>query len=112
MLAAYLHGWRSKVERIGTINFPTRFRSDQGYGRPILEVAIADDGELAEIVVRRSSGNAALDQAAVAILRMAAPFEPLPSSIKSRYDVLRFAYEWDFNGGTAEAAAPTESASP
>lgn len=112
ILAAYLDGWRKKVERIGTVNFPARFRGDQGYGRPTLEVAIAADGELADIVVRRSSGNAALDQAAVSILRMAAPFEALPDSIKSRYDVLRFAYEWEFTGGTAEAAPPTGSATP
>lgn len=112
MLASYLDGWRKRVERIGTVNFPARFRADQGYGRPTLEVAIAADGELAEIVVRRSSGNAALDQAAISILRMAAPFEPLPDSIKSRYDVLRFAYEWEFTGGTAAAAPATGSAAP
>jgi protein TonB len=101
VLAEYLDGWRRRVERIGTLNFPERFRVDGSAGRPTLEVAIDASGRLADIVVRRSSGDAALDQAALDILRMAAPFDPLPDSIRAKYDVLRFAYEWEF---TADAA--------
>ncbi|MBN1237281.1 MAG: TonB family protein [Gammaproteobacteria bacterium] len=106
VLAAYLDEWRRRVERIGTVNFPERFRGDHGFGRPTLEVAIGAAGELEEIVVRRSSGNSALDQAAVGILRLAAPFDPLPDAIRAEYDVLRFAYEWQFlDGAEASAAA-------
>jgi protein TonB len=68
-------------------------------------VAIGPDGNLEDIVVRRSSGDTTLDQAALQILRMAAPFEPLPPSILAEYTVLRFAYEWDFNAGTAAVPA-------
>jgi periplasmic protein TonB len=107
-LAAYLDGWRRRVERIGTVNFPARFRGDHGFGRPTLEVAIAADGDLADIVVRRSSGNSALDQAAVSILRLAAPFDPLPDSIRADYEVLRFAYEWEFSDG-ADDGSPAPS---
>lgn len=106
-LAAYLDGWRRRVERIGTVNFPERFRGEHGFGRPTLEVAIAADGQLADIVVRRSSGNSALDQAAVGILRLAAPFDPLPDAVRAEYDVLRFAYEWDFSDGGTPAEAPS-----
>ena len=67
-----------------------------GVGRPTLEVVIGRDGELQDIVVRKSSGDKALDQAALKILRLAAPFDPLPPNIRKDYDVLRFAYEWDF----------------
>jgi periplasmic protein TonB len=98
-LAAYLDAWRQRVERIGTLNFPTEARSHGFSNNPTLEVTIAPDGRLAAIVVRRSSGNSALDQAALTILRSAAPFEPLPASIRAEYDVLRFAYEWDFGDG-------------
>jgi protein TonB len=72
-------------------------------GRPTLEVVIAADGRLDDIVVRRSSGDTALDQAALKILRLAAPFPPLPPSIREHYDVLRFAYEWDFAAGGESA---------
>jgi protein TonB len=70
-------------------------------GRPTLEVIIGADGRLDDIVVRRSSGDKALDQAALRILRLAAPFAPLPDVIRADYDVLRFAYEWDFKPGSA-----------
>lgn len=96
-LAEYLDGWRRRVERIGTANYPTELLGNIGAGRPTLEVVIAADGRLDDIVVRRSSGDNALDQAALKILRLAAPFAPLPEEIRADYDVLRFAYEWDFS---------------
>jgi protein TonB len=95
-LAEYLDGWRHRVERIGTANYPVELLGDPNAGRPTLEVVIDKSGRLDDIVVRRSSGDKALDQAALKILRLAAPFEPLPESITKDYDVLRFAYEWDF----------------
>ena len=98
-LAEYLDGWRRRVERIGTANYPTELLGNIHAGRPTLEVVIAADGRLDDIVVRRSSGDKALDQAALKILRLAAPFPPLPPNIRADYDVLRFAYEWDFAQG-------------
>jgi protein TonB len=96
-LAEYLDGWRRRVERIGTANYPTELLGDLDVGRPTLEVVVAADGRLDDIVVLRSSGNKALDQAALKILRLAAPFDPLPANLRDEYDVLRFAYEWDFS---------------
>jgi protein TonB len=97
MLAAYLNAWRSRVERVGTLNFPKEFLAHNSAARrPRLEVAIGPDGRLRDIIVQDSSGDRAVDQAAVNILRMAAPFDPLPPAIREEYEVLRFAYEWDF----------------
>ena len=99
-IAAYLVGWRQRVERIGTANFPQNYLNRNPDSlRPVLEVTIGADGQLEEIVVRQSSGDAGLDQAALTILRMAAPFEPLPPGILAEHDQLRFAYEWDFSAG-------------
>jgi len=104
-LAAYLVGWRQRVEQIGTANFPQRLLgASRAHGRPTLEVAIGPNGHLEDIVVRRSSGDNTLDQAALKILRMAAPFEPLPTSITADRAVLRFAYEWDFDSGRSRGA--------
>lgn len=98
-LAVYLDAWRRRVERIGTANFPAQARDAPS--NPTLEVTIGTEGQLEEIIVRRSSGNSALDQAALTILRLAAPFDPLPEPVRAEYDVLRFAYEWDFRGAEA-----------
>ena len=98
-IAPYLDRWKRKVERIGTLNFPDQARRQRLSGSPTLEVAIRADGTLEAIVVRNSSGEKLLDQAALGILRLAAPFEPFPAEIRQEYDVLRFVYEWQFIGG-------------
>ena len=66
----------------------------------MLEVAIGGDGSLGEVIVVRSSGRKEIDQAALSILRLASPFDPFPADMRKKYDVLRFAYEWQFLGGT------------
>ena len=97
VLAGYLSDWRSRVEQIGTANFPRRFLSgNRATRRPTLEVAIGPDGSLLDIVVKQSSGDRAVDQAAVNILRLAAPFDALPPAVEREYGEIRFAYEWDF----------------
>jgi protein TonB len=99
VVAAYLVGWRQRVERIGTANFPERLLTGDHKNGPTLEVAIGPQGNLVEIVVRKSSGDRTIDQAALRILRLAAPFEPLPPSITAEFETLRFAYEWKFDAG-------------
>lgn len=97
VLAIYLSDWRSRVERIGTANFPRQFLTgNKATRRPTLEVVIGPDGSLLDIVVKQSSGDRAVDQAAVNILRMAAPFDALPAVVEREYGEIRFAYEWDF----------------
>ncbi len=95
-IASYLNSWKNKVERVGTLNFPNAAALATIRSYPVLEVAIRADGELKEVVVVTSSGYSNLDQAAMEILRIAAPFEPFPGVLREKYDVLRFAYEWRF----------------
>ncbi len=106
-IAAYLSNWKRKVERVGTLNFPRQAQMRPGDAAPTLEVAIDADGRLSEAVILQSSGQAALDDAAMEILRIAAPFEPFPEFLRSEYDVLRFAYEWRFgpDGGIGRMTA-------
>jgi protein TonB len=96
--AGYLAAWKQRVEQLGTLNFPDAARRAGLAGNPVLEVAIGADGGLREIIVVRSSQQKLLDQAALRILRLAAPFEPFPDDIRRDYDVLRFVYEWRFIG--------------
>jgi protein TonB len=97
-LAPYLNAWRSKIERLGTLNFPQNVRNAQA-GNPVLEVALRADGTLGEALIKRSSGSKEIDQAALSILRLASPFDPFPSELR-QYQELRFAYEWQFLGST------------
>ena len=99
ILAPYLDHWRRRVEQIGTLNYPTAARSAGLDANPVLEVVIGSDGRLERAVIRHSSGDAALDQAALAILKLASPFDPFPPELARDYRMLRFAYQWDFVGG-------------
>jgi protein TonB len=101
-LAPYLDSWRRKVERVGTLNFPAAARTALGTASPVLEVGINANGTLDRALIRRSSGNPELDQAALAILKLASPFDPFPPELAAEHSVLRFAYEWQFTGGRAQ----------
>jgi len=98
-IAAYLSKWKNRIERVGTLNYPNAAGSAGSASFPTLEVAINADGDLQEVVVRNSSGDQSLDQAAIKIVTMAAPFDPFPDFLRTEYDVLRFAYEWRFTEG-------------
>ncbi len=95
-LAPYLDGWKRKIERVGTLNYPLEARRRFNQRNPVVEVVIGANGVLKAAVIQQSSGDAAVDQAALTILRRAAPFDPFPANLKRDYDQLRFAYEWQF----------------
>lgn len=97
-LAPYLDGWKRKIERLGTLNYPRDSRRRRMSGNPVLAVTIRADGTLRDISVQRSSGSREVDQAALNILKLASPFDPFPSPLRQKYDQLRFAYEWQFLG--------------
>ena len=99
-IAAYLDGWKRRVERVGTINFPFHALDQPGIRNPILEVSIAANGKLTEVIIVRGSGSQELDMATVNILKMAAPFDTFPEYLRSDYDELRFSYEWQFTGSS------------
>jgi periplasmic protein TonB len=98
-LAPYLNEWRQRVERIGTINYPSVAQRRGMSGNAIIEVALQRDGKLKSARVQRSSGHPEIDAAALSILRLASPFDPFPPELAREYQSLRFAYEWRFEGG-------------
>jgi protein TonB len=104
-LAPYLDAWRRKVERVGTINYPTVARKLGLKAHPVVEVGIAANGTLDKAVIRQSSGYPDLDNAALEILKLASPFDPFPPELAHEYRVLRFAYEWQFVGGRLQGGA-------
>lgn len=102
VFAEYLAAWKARMERLGTVNFPAMAGASRT-GNPVLEVAVKANGWLDEVRVTRSSGDPALDQAAVDLVRLASPYDPFPAAVRAQYDVLRFAYEWRFIDGRAGA---------
>jgi len=98
-LAAYLEAWRQKVERIGTLNYPEAARGKL-YGSVLVSVELnVVDGSIVSSEISRSSGHKVLDQAALRILNMAAPFGPIPREAMGPNTILSFARVWSFTKG-------------
>ncbi len=97
--ASYLAAWASKVERIGNLNYPQAAKEQQLHGNLILHVAVRKDGTVEAIRVVRSSGYDVLDQAAVNIVKLGAPYSPFPPDIAAETDVLDIIRTWQFLRG-------------
>lgn len=94
--AAYLESWRRKVEEIGNLHYPEQAKRHGVYGNVKLKVAIDKEGQLVDVRILESSGKEVLDQAALQIIRLSAPFEPMPESIRETTDVLEIVRNWKF----------------
>lgn len=97
--AAYQDAWRQKVERIGNLNYPDEARRQGMSGALLLRVSIRADGSLADVQILRSSGYRALDEGAVRIVQLAAPYSPFSAEMRQEIDVLHITRVWQFTGG-------------
>ncbi|MBK6982609.1 MAG: energy transducer TonB [Betaproteobacteria bacterium] len=94
--AVYVDNWRLKIERIGNLNYPDEARRRKLYGSLQLTVGLKTDGEVESVEINRSSGHKVLDQAAIRIVRLAAPFDRFPDAIRSDTDILYITRTWTF----------------
>ncbi len=97
--AAYMKSWADKVERIGNMNYPQEAKKRDINGSLMLSVDIEMDGSVGPdgIVISRSSGYDVLDQAAVRIVRLGAPYAPIPDGVLPEgYDALTIIRTWRF----------------
>lgn len=86
--AEYILKWSKKLERIGNINFPQRALELSLSGTLILNTTLDRAGRVVEIEISSSSGSKILDNAALKIVKLASPYQPLPKEIRKKYDRL------------------------
>jgi protein TonB len=96
LYANYLDAWRRKVEKIGNLNYPDEAKRRSLFGNLMLHVAVRADGSVEQIRLVHSSGHKLLDDAAIRIVRLAAPFAPFPAEIRNEVDVLDITRTWVF----------------
>jgi periplasmic protein TonB len=84
--AVYYSALQKKIENLGTLNFPEH-KGKKLYGELVVSIPIFHDGAIYAKEggprVERSSGNKALDQAALRIVQRSAPFGPFPANMRS-----------------------------
>lgn len=95
--AQYEKDWEGKVERTGNLNYPEVATQKNFSATLIMDVGIKADGDIYSIRINQSSGNQALDEAAKRIVRMSAPFAPLPTELLKELDVLIITRVWKFS---------------
>ena len=97
--ASYLDSWRRRVEAVGNINYPVQARQQQVYGNVRMLIALNASGQISETRIIQSSGESLLDQAAVDIVNLAAPFDPFPEELKAEADILEIVRTFRFHEG-------------
>lgn len=95
--ALYLDGWRRKIEAVGNFNYPQQASAEGIYGQLRLMVAIFPDGRVSEVRILSSSGHTVLDDAAIRIVQLAAPFDPFPADMREEVDILEIVRTWQFH---------------
>ncbi len=109
--AAYYKALQDRIERMGTVNFPQK-DGKKLYGQMVIYIPIYQDGTIymrdGGPRVERSSGNPALDTAALNIVRRSAPFGRFPDNMRStgRDDVWEIITRFNF---TRDDALETET---
>ena len=97
--ASYEEAWRAKVERVGRMNFPDEARRKKLSGSLIMSVTINQDGSIKSIKLRQSSGHKVLDDGAIRIVRLAAPFARFSKDIRKDADEIVITRTWVFEAG-------------
>ena len=109
--AMYYKALQDRVEKTGTLDFPQK-DGRKLYGELVIYIPVYQDGTIYERDggprVERSSGNPALDQASLRIVRRAAPFGKFPPNMRStdKDDVWEIITRFKF---TREDALQTET---
>ncbi|MEX0942987.1 MAG: energy transducer TonB [Pseudomonadales bacterium] len=94
--AYYLNSWRRKIEKVGNLNYPAEAKRQRIFGSLRVLVAILPDGSLKDVQLLESSGHQILDNAAISIVKLSAPFAPFPDELRETTDVLEIIRTWQF----------------
>ena len=94
--AAYLLDWQQRLETVGNHYYPQASVRYGIYGSLRMLVVIQQDGSLEDIQILSSSGYAVLDEAAITIVRRAAPYSPFPPELRAIADKLEIVRTWHF----------------
>ncbi len=83
--ADYLAAWTRQAEQFANLNFPETIRHRNLAGQVVLAATMGTDGEVLAAEIVRSSGSSLLDETVLWLVRLAAPYPPLPMPLRDKY---------------------------
>ncbi len=89
----YIASVLRKLQEVGNLNYPGQLT-----GVSVVHLRIDAHGRLVGLNILKSQGNPALDRAAEGIVRMSAPFAPLPSRLRRKTPGIELTLYMDFYG--------------
>lgn len=95
----YFEAWRQKVERLGALNYPEAAKSGS-LGSLKLTVSLSANGKIENIVVNKTSGNKALDEAAIKIVKLGEPYAAFTTRMLKEIDLVNITRTWKFTQDT------------
>ncbi|MGA9342378.1 MAG: energy transducer TonB [Rhodanobacteraceae bacterium] len=96
--ASYMREWVARIERLGNLNYPDEARRRQLHGELVLTVGLDRNGDIKSVDIIKSSRHKVLDDAAIRIVHLAAPFPPIPRTTDN-LDELYITRTWQFLPG-------------
>lgn len=97
ILQAYESAFKAKIEQIGNLNYPEGALKEHLSGKVRVAVAIEPNGTPYSIRILESSKIPVLDEGAIRIVRLSAPFAPLPAELLEEMDILVITKTWHFD---------------
>ncbi|MCK8516636.1 energy transducer TonB [Methylonatrum kenyense] len=97
--AAYMQDWVDTVEDVGNRHYPSEARRLGLTGSLVLEVMLRPDGTVARARVLRPSPYPLLDEAALQLVQLAAPYAPVSDDVLDGNNRLVITRTWEFVGG-------------
>jgi len=92
----YFEAWRQKVEKIGSMNYPKEASELGMFGTLRLTVSLNSDGMIEDLFINKSSGFKELDEAALNIVKLGAPYAKFPTEIQKSVDIINITRKWKF----------------
>lgn len=89
--AAYMESWRRKIERVGNLNYPRGHMGDV-----VVHIAVRQDGSVERMRILRHADSSLINESALKIATLAAPFPPFPEEIRQKTDILDIIRTWRF----------------
>ncbi len=91
----YFEAWRQKVERLGALNYPKEAKAGN-LGSLKLTVSLSTKGKIESITINKTSGNKALDEAAIKIVKLGEPYAVFSERMRKEVDLINITRIWKF----------------